>query len=152
MTRPADGADLAVLGSSTYLRLTTFRRDGRPVSTAVWPVVNRADLGGHDQQLLVTTGAETGQAKRLRHTARVLLAPCDARGNVAAGVEDLEAVAEVLTDAATYARAWSLLVRRHPLLSRAVDVVRRLSAVHASPRRRPPLREVTLRIAAPDGH
>lgn len=97
MTRPANGADLAVLGFSTYLRLTTFRRDGRPVSTAVWPVGDRADLGGHDQHLLVTTGAETGKAKRLRHTPCVLIAPCDARGHAAADVEDLEAVAEVLT-------------------------------------------------------
>lgn len=117
VTRSADGADLVELGSGKYLRLTTFRRDGRPVSTPVWPVVDRADLGGVDQQLLVTTGAETGKVKRLRHTPRVLLAPCDARGSVTAGVEDLEAVAEVQTDVATYRRARSLLVRRHPFLS-----------------------------------
>ena len=65
----------------------------------MWLVVDRADLGGHDQYLLVTTGAETGKAKRLRHTPRVLVAPCDARGNIAVGVEELEAVADVLTDA-----------------------------------------------------
>lgn len=39
MTRPANGADLAVLGFSTYLRLTTFRRDGRPMRPPCgrWP-------------------------------------------------------------------------------------------------------------------
>lgn len=150
MTRLADGADLVALGTSTYLRVTTFRRDGRPVSTPVWPVVDRADLGGQDRQLLVTTGAETGKAKRLRHTPRVLLAPCDARGRVTPGVEELEATAEVLADAATYRRARSLLVPQHPFLSRAVGVVRRLAAIRASLQGRPPLREVTLRIVAPD--
>lgn len=146
MATSADRAALVAAGSSRYVRLTTFRRDGTPVATPVWPVVDRTEAGGRDGDLLVTTGAETGKATRLRHTPRVLVAPCDARGRVAPGTNELEAVAEVLTDTATYRRARALLVRQHPFLARAVALVRRASAVRARLRGHPPLHEVTLRI------
>lgn len=67
--------ELTRLSAGKYLSLTTFRRDGTPVATPVW--VTRE--GGH---LYVITGGESGKAKRLRHTSRVQLAPCDMRGTV----------------------------------------------------------------------
>lgn len=63
------------LGSGKYLSLTTFRRDGTPVATPVW-LVRDGDA------LRVITQADSGKAKRLRNDERVLLAPCDARGNL----------------------------------------------------------------------
>jgi PPOX class probable F420-dependent enzyme len=64
------------LAAERYVSLTTVRRDGTPVSTAVWAA---PDDAGH---LLVWTGSESGKVKRLRHTAEVTVAPCDGRGRV----------------------------------------------------------------------
>jgi len=56
-----------------YLSLTTYRRDGSPVSTPVWFVED----GG---RLFVTTGADSYKAKRLRRNPVAMVAPCSARG------------------------------------------------------------------------
>ena len=61
------------LAAEPFLCLTTFRRDGTAVPTPVWA----APSGGH---LLVWTGAASGKVKRLRHTPRVTVAPCDRGG------------------------------------------------------------------------
>jgi uncharacterized protein len=67
-----------------YLALTTFRKDGRAVSTPVW--------FAHDgDRLVVITGRESGKAKRIRNGSRVLVAPCDMRGRP--NGEAVEAVA-----------------------------------------------------------
>jgi uncharacterized protein len=56
-----------------YLSLTTYRRDGSPVSTPVWFV----EEGG---RLFVMTSAESYKAKRLRRNPAAMVAPCTARG------------------------------------------------------------------------
>ncbi len=61
-----------------YVRLTTFRRSGDPVHTAVWHVVV-------DGVLYVHTGDQTGKAKRLRANGRAEIAPSDARGRTTGG-------------------------------------------------------------------
>jgi PPOX class probable F420-dependent enzyme len=60
---------------STYVSLTTFRRTGIPVSTPVWAAPD-------GDTLLVWTRADSGKVKRLRHTSRVTVAPCNVRGRV----------------------------------------------------------------------
>jgi PPOX class probable F420-dependent enzyme len=57
--------------------LTTFRRDGRAVSTPVWLVPMS------DGEFGFSTGGNSGKAKRLRHTPRVTLQGCDRRGRAA---------------------------------------------------------------------
>ncbi len=79
----------AHLAEATYVRVTTFRKDGTPVPTPVWSAVDGGDL-------VFVTGHGTGKVKRLARTARVLVAPCDARGRVKDGVEDVEATADVV--------------------------------------------------------
>jgi uncharacterized protein len=64
---------VADLPHSTYVSLTTFRRTGQPVPTPVWAAPDGEDL-------VVWTRADSGKVKRLRHTARVTVAPCDVRG------------------------------------------------------------------------
>jgi PPOX class probable F420-dependent enzyme len=66
---------VAGLPQSTYVSLTTFRRTGAPVATPVW-----AAPDGDSQ--VVWTRADSGKVKRLRHTSRVTVAPCDVRGRV----------------------------------------------------------------------
>ena len=60
---------------STYVSLTTFRRTGVPVPTPVWAAPD-------GEKLVVWTRADSGKVKRLRHTPRVTVAPCDVRGRV----------------------------------------------------------------------
>ena len=61
------------LPRTTYVSLTTFRRTGVPVATPVWAAPD-------DDALVVWTRADSGKVKRLRHTPRVTVAPCDVRG------------------------------------------------------------------------
>jgi PPOX class probable F420-dependent enzyme len=56
-----------------YLSLTTYRRDGTPVSTPVWFVEE-------DGRLFVITAAHSYKAKRLRRNPAAMVAPCTARG------------------------------------------------------------------------
>lgn len=60
-------------GDARYLALTTFRRDGREVTTPVW-VVHLRD------RLYVGTTTDTGKVKRIRANGRVRYAPCNASG------------------------------------------------------------------------
>lgn len=79
------------LGDEKYILLTTFRRDGTPVSTPVWSVSLDGDTIGF------WTSSGSGKAKRLAHTARVTVQPCDARGRLRESTEPIEATARVVT-------------------------------------------------------
>ena len=96
------------LGQSKYLSLTTFRKDGTPVATPVW-LVRDGDA------LRVITQANSGKAKRLSNDSRVLLAPCDARGNLKG--EQVEGTA-TLEDATETARTAQLIEKRYGLLGK----------------------------------
>jgi len=65
---------LTSLGSAWAVRLTTYRRDGTPVSTPV----NVAVDGG---RVFFRTYEESGKFKRLRNNPRVEVAPSDPRGH-----------------------------------------------------------------------
>ncbi len=80
----------AGLDRQRYLSLTTYRRDGRGVATAVWFVCD----GG---RVYIVTGDATGKARRLRRNPRVTLGPSDGRGRLrgatfegAAAIEPVE--------------------------------------------------------------
>ena len=70
-----DHASLDHLEDERYIQLTTFRRSGDPVHTAVWHVAV-------DGVLYVHTGDQTGKAKRLRAIGSAEVAPSDARGRI----------------------------------------------------------------------
>ncbi|GAA2749246.1 PPOX class F420-dependent oxidoreductase [Amnibacterium kyonggiense] len=84
--------ELSAVGRRRYVSLTTFRRTGVPVSTAVW-------IAPNDDALVVLTGGSSGKAKRLRNDPRVELRECDMRGRVRAGAPVVDAHAEVVADA-----------------------------------------------------
>lgn len=79
------------LSDEKYLLFTSFRRTGAPVSTPVWVV----DLG--DGRMGFWTSSGSGKAKRLAHTARVTVQPCDGRGRVKQGTSPTEATAKVVS-------------------------------------------------------
>jgi uncharacterized protein len=70
--------------------LTTFSRDGTPVSTPVWVVA----LDGGEVGFWTSSGS--GKAKRLAHTARVTVQPSDARGRVKVGTSPIEGTARLV--------------------------------------------------------
>jgi len=100
--------DVETLAQNTYISLTTFRRDGTPVATPVWV----AQLG---DELRVFTERSSGKAKRLQHSGRVLLAPCDMRGRVTG--DAVEGTARLQDDAET-AVTLELIRRRYGLQAR----------------------------------
>lgn len=81
------------LSDEQYMLLTTFRRDGAPVATPVWVVALDGGKVGF------WTSSESGKAKRLAHTQRVTVQPCNSRGRVKAGSQSLPATARIVTGA-----------------------------------------------------
>jgi PPOX class probable F420-dependent enzyme len=79
------------ISDAKYVLLTTFKRDGTPVATPVWNVSIR------DREIGFWTSSGSGKAKRLSHTDRVRVQPCDARGRTTAGTEPVEATARLVT-------------------------------------------------------
>ncbi len=65
----------ASLSPHEFVLLTTFRKSGVGVSTVMW-------FAHEHGKLYMVTGRTSGKLKRIRATSRVLLAPCDAMGNV----------------------------------------------------------------------
>jgi uncharacterized protein len=79
------------LSDEKYMLLTTFRRDGTPVSTPVWVVALA------DETVGFWTSSGSGKVKRLAHTTRVTVQPSDARGRIKQGSTAAEATARVVT-------------------------------------------------------
>src|SRR5262245_24135278 len=65
---------VATLANERYISLTTFKRDGTPVSTPVWVVTDDGE------RLLVWSAERTWKVRRLRRDPRVLVAPSNFRG------------------------------------------------------------------------
>jgi hypothetical protein len=82
---------LRAVGRRRYVSLTTFRRSGVGVATAVWI----APVG---EALVVTTAATAGKTKRIRNDPHVELRECDASGRVRPAARVVRARAEVVTD------------------------------------------------------
>jgi PPOX class probable F420-dependent enzyme len=122
------------LPDSEYVSLTTFRRNGVPVATPVWAAPDGEDL-------VVWTRADSGKVKRLRHTSRVTVAPCDVRGRPRGPA--VEAVAGFLPEA-EWPRALAALRRRYGLRFQVGLVASRTWGRLRSPGRR---RHELLRIS-----
>ncbi|HUN05882.1 MAG TPA: PPOX class F420-dependent oxidoreductase [Aggregatilineales bacterium] len=96
-----------------YLSLTTFRKNGQPVPTPVW-------FAHEGDQLFILTLPGAGKVKRIQHTARVTVAPCDVRGNLLG--DAVEAQARILS-AEEGASANALLTRKYGLFKRLFDLM-----------------------------
>jgi PPOX class probable F420-dependent enzyme len=64
-----------ILEGHALINLTSFRKDGTPVSTPVM-------FAQCDDKLYVVTGKTTGKLKRIIRDSRITFAPCDSRGNM----------------------------------------------------------------------
>lgn len=127
-------ASIAETARHKYVSLTTFRRTGVPVSTAVW-VARDGDA------LVVTTERQSGKVKRVRHTPRVEMRACDMRGRVADAAPTVVGVATIETDPQVRKRAGAALDAKYGLSHRLISLLGRL-------RRSDPADRVILRITA----
>jgi uncharacterized protein len=108
----------AGLASHRYLSLATFRRSGAEVRTPVW-------FAEDDGRLYVLSAGAAGKIKRLRHSARARVAPCDVRGGVRGPWRD--ATARLVTDPATIERAHAALRAKYGRQMWLADVLARLT-------------------------
>lgn len=121
---PPAPADVASI-TGKYLSITSYRRDGSGVSTPVW----FATEGG---RLLVMTAATSGKVKRIRRNPYVTVAPCSARGQLAA--EQLPAHAELLP-ASEVDRVKHLIARKYVFDLVFVRPIRAIQALFHPERR-----------------
>jgi len=110
---------LLALADEQYVLLTTTRRSGDRVPTPVW--VARDGDG-----LVVTTGAEAGKVKRIRHTPRVTLQACDRVGRALDGAPVIVAHATVHDDEASRAALDAALSEKYGVQYAAIRAMGRL--------------------------
>jgi uncharacterized protein len=79
------------INDEKYMLLTTYRKDGTPVSSPVWVV----DLA--DGTIGFWTSSGSGKAKRLANSERVTVQACDVRGRPKKGSSPLEGTAKLVT-------------------------------------------------------
>jgi uncharacterized protein len=102
-------ARMVDLANEKYVSLTTFRRNGAPVTTPVWI----APLG--ESRYAFTTDPSSGKVKRVRNNPSVELRPCTMRGKVAPDAPMLTGTALVVTDPADYRPVVDALKRKYGL-------------------------------------
>lgn len=105
MTSPSG---LASLGDEKFLSLTTFRKPGDAVPTAVWVARDGAAL-------VVTTPAGSGKVKRLRNQSRVELRPCSRSGTVTGAGPAVAGTAEIISDPGAQQAPTAELARKYGL-------------------------------------
>jgi uncharacterized protein len=96
------------IGSASYALVTTYRKDGRAVATPVWVVQDNADVA-------FWTVTDSGKVKRIRRSGKVLVGPCDLRGNPTG--DQVPGTAAIL-DAAGTERVRDLLRRKYGIMGR----------------------------------
>jgi PPOX class probable F420-dependent enzyme len=133
---PTEVRALKDLAGEPYISLTTFKRDGTPVSTPVW-------VASDDGRLLVHSAADSWKVKRIRRDGRVRVAPCGASGNVRG--EAVEGEATILADTSLVEE---LEARKYGLTYR---VVRLFNEISRRLRRRPVPESVTIEIVPSSG-
>jgi PPOX class probable F420-dependent enzyme len=112
----------AAPGHSRYMALTTYRRDGRPVTTPVWAV----PLEG---KLYVVTDNSTGKARRVRATGRARFAPCNVSGRRILG-EWQEGTGRIVQDEMRRREALAALQRKYGWQLSLAMLVYRLRGVY----------------------
>jgi len=113
------------LAAAQYARLTTFRRSGEAVATAVWLAPSLDDPA----RFAVITVDATGKTKRLAHTQRVEVCACDVRGRVADGAPTYRGTATVVRDAADVASVRRAVVAKYGFPARFSELSGRVTGL-----------------------
>jgi hypothetical protein len=123
---PGAATGMAALDGKKYLNLETYRKSGTGVRTPVWFAASSP--GSSPEKLYVYSTADSGKAKRIRHTATVRIAPCDMRGKLTGPW--IDAHAEIVTGA-EFVEAMRLLNRKYWPWKQVLGLFARLSRGHA---------------------
>jgi PPOX class probable F420-dependent enzyme len=116
------GADwIAELGRHKYINLETYRKNGQPVSTPVWFMID-------NNIIYVVTSADTGKVKRLRNNPSIRIMPSGFRGEPKGEWTDAKAR---FAGGAEAERAMQLRKKRYGLQARLVGMIRGASTVIA---------------------
>ena len=115
MSTVLEKATFPDLGREQCIALTTFRKTGQAVTTPVWFAIS---LG----TIYVETHADAGKLKRLRHSARVTLAPCTYSGKVTGSVS--EGKARILTESEESTAASVALAKKYGAMRSLYHYVR----------------------------
>jgi uncharacterized protein len=107
MSTTLEKATFPDLGRAQCIALTTFRKTGQAVTTPVWFATSPGTI-------YVETHADAGKLKRLRHTARVTLAPCTYSGKVTGSV--IAGNARILTESAESTAALAALAKKYGVM------------------------------------
>jgi uncharacterized protein len=111
------------ISQEKYVSVTTFRKTGAAVATAIWIV----PLDGGRVGLL--TSSASGKAKRLRNNPSATLQPSDVRGRVKAGTTPVTGTVELVTSGPNFEAITSKVRAKYGLMvpiSRLLDRVRHL--------------------------
>jgi uncharacterized protein len=115
MSTALERATFPDLEREQCIALTTFRKTGQAVTTPVW----FAESNG---TIYVETHGDAGKLKRLRHTARVTLAPCTYSGKVTGAVS--EGNARILMEPEECTAASEALAKKYGLMRSLFHFVR----------------------------
>lgn len=115
MVAAADTAQFAALARAGAIMLTTYKRDGTPVGTPVWPI-------GRDGVIYTTSVVGAGKVKRIRRDGRVTVATCTQTGKVTGPT--MEARAQLAPEKT--AEMVAAKTRRYGLFSRFFLLMNRL--------------------------
>jgi hypothetical protein len=120
-----------MMDDDRYVCLATIRRNGAEVKTPVW-------FAAAGDKLYVVTAGEAGKVKRLGHSPRVRVAPCDARGRVRGAWR--EGLGRIVNDARVIERAHAALRAKYgwqmwllDLFSRLTGRIRRRAWIEIEP-------------------
>ena len=115
----------AAILRAQYVALTTYRLDGRAVTTPVW-------AADQDGRLLIFSNPVAGKMKRLQNSSRATVAPCTWNGTLTG--TQMSATARILAPDELNGM-WSALVKKYRLpavLFRLYDRVRGLMRMQVS--------------------
>ena len=101
-------SDRTAVLTAQYVALTTYRRDGTPVTTPVW-------AAAEGESLYLFSNAAAGKVKRLRNSSRAAIAPCTATGTITGAALPAEAF-NLASD--QMPKVWTLLTKKYGMAAR----------------------------------
>jgi PPOX class probable F420-dependent enzyme len=113
--------DVSSLADEKFVSLTTFKKSGEKVSSAMW-------LARDGDALVVWTPADSWKVKRIRRDSRVELTPCGRTGKVTAAAETTSGSATVDADPTETARVRGLIKAKYGVEFHVITLLERILA------------------------
>ena len=112
-------SDRDAILTAQYVALTTYRRNGTPVTTPVW-------AAAEGESLYLFSNAAAGKVKRMRNSSRAAIAPCTAIGKVTGAQLPAEAF-NLASD--QMPKVWRLLTKKYGMAARLFVLYDRMRAL-----------------------